>query len=938
MSAARFCTICGKPLSGLGQVCSKCGASPMRPCRTCGAPNATHNRFCSSCGAVQARSLDDSGVRLRVKTAIDPPKIAETERRPVTVVFVDASNFTAVSKKLDSEDVYLFIDEAMALLVDVVSEYDGTVDKFTGDGLMALFGAPIAHENDPERAVRAAWQMQRVIRPFRERLLAQHGFEFRIRIGVHTGEVVAGKIGGSIHAEYTVIGETVNLAARLQTAADPDTVCVSAATQALTANLFRYDALPPLTLKGIAEPVIAYRLSAIRSRGSRRGLPGVTVPLVGRDAPLRDLIAAFTSTRQHRRLEVVAITGEAGLGKTRLIHELMKSVHEPDGRVLLTSGTSAASAHPLATVVDLARAVLRIDDNDPPAAQSESIRATAHQLALNLSEVGPYLLHLLGIRQEDDDAARRVALLDDAMLQQQTFAAVRRILIAVAASGPLVVIIDDVHWTDAASRAFLRYLVQSTADVPMLVIVVARDTSAIEAIVDAAPRDAITRIQLHPLDVSHSTILLRNLIPGDAADVRKVRQRIASRAEGNPFFAEELVRVLLDRGVLSLQQSECRLNTEATEALNDVPPTLRGLILARFDCLPREVRQTLQQTSVLGRAFPARLVAQLSGNNPEVMRGLDDLVARQFLREKSFGLEKGYAFSHALVQEAIHTTILKRDRQDLHGEVARAISAGDFVPPSEKAELLAHHWAESSTPEAATPYLVVAAENCARRYANETAIDHCRRALSILERFNNEEAYLRIQLVHGRSLKFLGKLNEASTHLRRAIEVMYGSNQNEDTSSPHILLLGELLREVSDVESREGQLENAYAHLNEAALLLAPRSDREAVALRHALNERMAWVRFRQGRLDEALSAAEQLSRDLEQASNVDTAVLASVYNTLGGISWNFGKLEAATSYVRSSLALHHKLGYLFGKPTPMRTWAFCITRRADGRRRRAVI
>jgi class 3 adenylate cyclase len=283
------------------------------------------------------------------------------ERREVTVLFLDVTNFTAASHQLDGEDVYLFIDEAMSLLVEVIHKYEGTVDKFTGDGLMALFGVPAAHENDPERAVRAALEMQSVLEPLQKRIRQGYGFDFQARIGLNTGTAIAGNLGNDFHQEYTVIGDTVNLASRLEVAAEPGTILISEATYQRTGPLFEFRTLPPFTVKGMPDPIRAYRpLKLLEKAGRVRGVAGLQVPMVGRTQDLSRLQQALEQVRQDGQRRMAVISGEAGLGKSRLSSEFQRSLAQSESQVYQGSCLDYARATPLSVVIDLLRNMLQL--------------------------------------------------------------------------------------------------------------------------------------------------------------------------------------------------------------------------------------------------------------------------------------------------------------------------------------------------------------------------------------------------------------------------------------------------------------------------------------------------------------------------------------------------------------------------------------------------
>ncbi len=470
----RYCPACGHENPDDVATCLNCAQSLGQSCPACGHWMPAGTQFCGHCGARlpegsssptdslwQDRALHN--LRTMMPTTlvekINAASIqALSERREVTVLFLDVANFTAAAHRMDGEDTFVLIDKVMRLLVQVIYKYEGTIDKFTGDGLMALFGAPLAHENDPERAVRAALEMQTDLQPLRNRVKQEHGFDLRVRIGINTGLVVAGKVGSDLHMEYTVIGDTVNLAAHLETAAEPGTILVTQTTYERTRPLLRYEALPPLTVKGLAQPIVVYRPVALQEKpGQIRGLPGLEAPMVGRADALAQLAGALAEVRQRRHSRLVLVTGEAGLGKSRLIAEFRKSLAESQVSVCQGTGLAYARSTPLWLVANLLRDMLQLAETDPASVQQEKLQARLSQLGCANDQVLPYLTHLLRLEQADSEATARLRLLDASMLQQQTHAALRQVLLAPARLAPTILIFEDLHWVDSASSAFLEY-------------------------------------------------------------------------------------------------------------------------------------------------------------------------------------------------------------------------------------------------------------------------------------------------------------------------------------------------------------------------------------------------------------------------------------------------------------------------------------------------
>lgn len=928
-----YCTACGYQNSNGTQYCVRCAAALFSNCPNCDHQIPGGNKFCGQCGArlPECQSSHQGQLQQGLR-AIMPTSLADKikaaavgilgERREVTVLFLDIANFTATAHTLDSEEVYLLTDEAMRLLASVVYKYEGTIDKYTGDGLMALFGAPVAHENDPERAVRAALEMQTVLQPLQKRIQKQHDLNLHARVGINTGLVIAGQVGGDLHMEYTVIGDTVNLADRLQAAADPGSVLVSFSTYQRTRPFFKYKTLVPLQIKGKPDPVRAYEPLGLRKKpGQVRGLPGMQVPMIGRQDALARLQNTLAKVRQTQRSQVALVTGEAGVGKSRLVAEFHRSVAQPEVRLYQGGCMTYARSKPFWLMANMLRDILRLSENDAADLQREALQTYAKQLQLKLNEVIPYLTNVLGLEQSDPRIEARLKHLDNAVLQKLIHTSLRQVFLAESAIAPTVLVLEDLHWVDPASRDFLEHLIQTIDDAPLMLILISRDAereSVIQSLIAAGEKhyDGLVDIQLRPLSKPEVKQLVDQLFRETTDNAQHLKRLIVERAEGNPFYAEEIVRMLIEEGGLERKNGAWQVTPEAAQLVEQVPGTLKGLILARFDRLSQSLRRTLQKAAVLGSSFSLELLQRLNGANPEtIATQIRTLQAHQFLVTSHSGLNESYTFRHALIQEVVYRTLLKRDRQMLHGEVAQAIERGAFWLSYERTEALAYHYMESDTPSAGIPYLISAAENAARSCAHETAIQHYRRTLTLLTKSDasTDDRVVRIKVGLGQALKFLGEYSEAVQHLEASLQDLLSLSLNVDSTSLLPTFIN-ALRELADIRIREGVPEEAIAHLHAGLDALREEEDKSRAPLWRSLIDRLAWVRFRQGKLEEAfrLASSATLGLDLEQED--DPMTLASLYNTLGGVLWQQGNLSEAITYVERGLELYKNLGYLWGK------------------------
>ncbi|RME62448.1 MAG: hypothetical protein D6790_06260 [Caldilineae bacterium] len=965
-----LCPSCGTENPAGSRFCKECAAALGPTCHACGATQPPGSKFCGQCGASIAPtvsgpppvvdaaaalcSLMPDALKQKVHAAANQ---ITGERREVTVLILDVTNFTAASNRLDSEELYLIINEAMQALAQIVFKYEGAIDKFTGDGLVALFGAPVAHENDPERAVRAGLEMLGVLEPLRKRTLQAYAFDLQVRIGIHTGLVIAGNVGSDLHMEYTIIGDTVTLAASLEAAAEPGSILVSSATYQRTHPLFEY-APVQVAAKGSRHEDVpalqAYRPLALRREPGRvRGLVNLQAPMIGRGAALRTLMTAFGTLLAEPRGRVVVISGDAGLGKSRLVLEFRRRIQDAPVQIFEGSCLAYARSTPFWIVGSLLRDMIGVAETDPQALQRDRLRAFLQAHGLPVEEHLPYLYIVLGIEQTSPYMIQRLATMDPTILQRQIYVVLLQVLRAQCQQRTTVLILEDIHWIDSASRQFILEFLENLADLPVLLLLVTRAyerQSVVQPILARLEGRPFWEadIQLTALAPQEQAELIEQLLRQARLYTPELAEALAARAEGNPFYVEELVRMLLDRRVACVAQDDTPGSTpsyDPEELLQEVPAALNGLILARFDNLDLSLRRHLQRAAVIGRSFPARLLQAMTQEPlADIIQALDTLTERQFLVQEPFGrvpnalvrhsrnglgldtqatnesahsgnvhrsfeAESGYTFRHALIQEAIYSTLLHRDRRALHEQVAHLLENQAFLGPEERTEALAYHYSHTAEPRRAIPHLLAAAENAAHRSGYENAIQFYRRALALLDAAPQgyDEVFCRVHIGLGQALKLAGSLQEAQTLLVQA----HAHLAAQADGAPDVLTLRlEALRELADVAQREGEFESSRDYLKEALTLARPLRGQP---LWYTLVERMAWVQYRLGNLEEAAQLARTTIQEMEAAERADPFTLASLYNTLGGAAWQEGNLNEAVSYVEGSLGMYEREGYAWG-------------------------
>jgi class 3 adenylate cyclase len=534
------------------------------------------------------------------------------ERRMVTVLFADISGFTALSERMDPETVRGLINACFDRLVPAVEKYGGVVDKFIGDEIMALFGAPVAHEDDPARALRASLEMMAILAEFNQ----AHQVDLGMHAGVNTGLVVSGGIGSQGRQQYSVMGDAVNLAARLEDASTSGEILVGPDTHRHTAPLFDFAALEPIQVKGKSEPTPVFRLLGLKERPEPvRGLVGLSSPLVGRADELNALVQLSDAVAAGLG-RVAALVGEPGLGKSRLLSEWRQAVNDRyPGRFRWAEGNCVSYGQGLAyhLLIDLLHSLIGVPQNAPP----EESDAALEQLCQRLFgpaalDVYPFLAHLLSLPLSGP-ARERVQQLDPQALQAHYLAGLRQLCRALAEENPLVLILEDTHWADPSSTDLVIKLLPLATETALLLCFTTRpERESPGWKLLTAARDQIgsglTELHLRTLTEADSRQLIANLL--EIEDLPETaRTLILRKAEGNPFFVEEVIRMLIDRGLLVRSGSGWRA-TGAIENV-DIPDNLQGLLLARIDRLPEEVKYTLRVASVIGRQFSVRVLEEV---------------------------------------------------------------------------------------------------------------------------------------------------------------------------------------------------------------------------------------------------------------------------------------------------------------------------------------
>jgi class 3 adenylate cyclase len=540
------------------------------------------------------------------------------ERRPLTVLFADIAGSTAIAERMDPEDWTVLVGEAFQRMNQTIERYGGTIARLMGDGVLAFFGAPAAHEDDPERAVRCGLDMVRAIDELDAAKHTGGAESLKVRVGINTGPVVVGIVGTQAASEYTAMGDTVNVAARMQASARPGSVLVTSSTYRFVGPLVEAVDVGQLELKGKSETVHAYEITGLREGAKHtRGLAGITSPMVGRAAELARLEQLFDIVKAGQG-RVACIVGEPGLGKSRLLAELRAALERHDHPPRWVEGQclSYGEGLPYHLLLEIVRSIIGVtaSSDEPVVANALNTFVDTHPVE-DRQETYAYLGHLLSLRLAPEMLAR-ISGLEMETIKRYNSATIQVVRAAVS-KGPLVLVCDDLHWADAASVETLLQVLTTVAGLPILFILSSRPerTSAGWRLLSGARDvygDALTEMRLEPLSLDDSRTLVSNLLTVESLP-EPTRDAILAKAEGNPFFVEEVIRMLIDRGAI-IREGDRWVATDRVAGI-EIPDTLHGLLLARIDRLPPESRRTLRVASVIGRQFGVTILEKLLEEN-----------------------------------------------------------------------------------------------------------------------------------------------------------------------------------------------------------------------------------------------------------------------------------------------------------------------------------
>jgi class 3 adenylate cyclase/tetratricopeptide (TPR) repeat protein len=881
------CSKCGAENPERAKFCGECASPFTRRCRSCDTENSLTTKFCIECGkALESKSQSATDVKSPIQAGAEAPDASlEGERKTVTILFADITSSMALIEDLDPEEARAIVDPALKLMIDAVHHYEGYVAQPTGDGIFALFGAPVAHEDHPQRALFAALGMQAEVKRYAEKLRAEKGVNLQVRVGVNTGEVVVREIRtGEKHTEYAPIGHSTGVAARLEALAGPGSIVISESLRKLVEGYFALKPLGPARIKGVSEPLEIYEVTGqgkLRTRFQRAAVRGYT-KFAGRQREMETMQHGARQAKSGSG-QIVAVVGEAGVGKSRLFHEF-KATNQFGWMVLEAFSVSHGKATAYLPVIELLHGYFRIATEDDQRTRREKVNGRIVTLDPALEDARPYLFGLLGLVEGDDPLAR----MDGQIRRRRTQDAIKRILLRESLNQPLMLVFEDLHQVDDETQALLNLLADSIGTSRVLLLVNYRP----EYSHSWSGKTYYTQLRVDPLGKESADEMLSALLGSDES-VAPLKRLIAERSQGNPLFMEEIYQALIEEGVLVRNGA-----IKITRPVNTIkiPVTVQAILAARIDRLPAGQKDLLETVAVIGKDFRLGLVGKVVARpQEELEHTLAKLQLAEFIYEQPAAGDIEYRFKHQLTREAAYNSVLVERRKALHERVAQAIAELDATSLDDRLADLAHHYERSGNRTKAVDYLTRAGIQIAQRSATPEAMQHFERALEILKGMaagpTRDSRELQLQMAIGSTAFFYqGEQSaEAGKAFARAVELAVACEDIRRKAYALTLLgyhhiAGADLRRASEV-SRD---------LNE--LTQQERNPESNVLANHLTG----YVALFMGEFRKA----EQFTAAVASDSRVPAVLRGHALALRGNALWNLGFPDQALALAREGLML----------------------------------
>jgi len=795
--------------------CGECGNKLEQKCSNCGFSNPPQFKFCGECGQLLTNKKSEQSPVIDFANPISyiPQNLAdrilsdrhslEGERKYVTVFFADVVGYTTISEKLDPEVLSNILDGWINIMVECIHRFDGTITQYMGDGIMALFGAPVSLEEHAQQACRAALAVQEKTSHYAKNIKDIHRINFQIRIGLNSGLVIVRSIGDDLKMNYTAIGDTVNLGSRMESSAVSDTILVSEKTYNLTQKYFEFEPIGKIQIKGKTEPQEAFRLlgnSSVVTRLEASEARGLT-RFIGRNENKEMLLSCFDKAASGSG-QVVSLVGEAGVGKSRLMLEFKKILSTGknfswlEGRCL-----HFGNSMQYLPILDILKSYFNIKENDSESVIKQNLKEIILALDEKLVSSIPALEELLSLQVEDV----KYKTLEPKDKKRELQEAITNLLIQASQSKPLVIIVEDLHWIDKTSEELLGFLIESLPNTHILLVLLYRP----EFIHQWGSKTYYSKIGLDQLDTKLSAELVHAVLEGTEV-VPELEELILARSAGNPLFMEELIHALVDNNLIKKENNRFVLSQNPVKI--QIPDSIQGIISARLDRLEDNLKRTMQVASVIGRDFAFRILQIISGMQADIKSHLRNLQGLEFIYEKRLFPELEFVFKHSLIQEVAYDSLLIKRREELHEKIGRAIEEIYSDKLNDFYAILAHHFSCSGNIKRACHYHYLAGERAADSFALQEANIHLSRVWELLKHTDNESGLqfdkLKVGILLAKILEPLGKF-------KKALEILQETwSASNDTSAPELKAKIQFL--LGNITGNLGQYESAKKFLNQS--------------------------------------------------------------------------------------------------------------------------
>ena len=922
------------------QFCGKCGAALERVCPKCNFRNPSDFMFCGKCAHSLAQPQEFPPVDYNQPKSYTPKFLAdkiltarssiEGERKLVTVLFADVAHFTSISEKLDPENVHSLMDGCFKLLMEEIHRYEGTINQFLGDGIMAIFGAPVTYEDHAQRACQAALAIQRALVDYGERIKKVHDTDFKMRIGLNTGQVVVGKIGDDLRMDYTALGDTTNIAFLLQQKAKPGQIVLSDRTYRVTKGYFLFEWLGEEKLKNRQKPIKYWELhheTISKTRVDVEEEEKVLTRFVDRREEMGIMLDLFERAK-NKEGQVICIVGEAGEGKSRLIYEFKKRIDLQEATYLESQCISYGKNIPYCPVVELLRKNFHISESDSPGEIRRNLEVRMKRIDSRLQESVPILYKLLSIETETEPCT----MADSEQAKEMIFEALGSLILWGSQIKTLIIVVENLQWIDITSEEFISSIIESIANFPVFLIL----TYRVGYGHPFGSRSYLTQISLNRFSDRESKKMIQALIPKHRIPYDFI-QLVLDKADGNPLYLEEIIKSLIERNIISKDHTGYKLAKETRDI--EIPETIQEIVLARVDGLEEHSKRTIQAASVIGKEFTLKLLARKEDLEKQLKQYMRELKRLELVREKSLFPDIEYMFKNAVTKDVIYSSLLLKQRKELHRKVAEAIEILYREGKDEYLEMLAYHYLHSDAIDKSISYLLKAGEKARSIYANNEAIEYFRKVLDLADRdkgswedfkkeAHNQSAnlydlvgdypnavhhylegmkFLSSPLEKSESLRKIGMIYEKKGDLAESLK-FYEEAMDLIVDSEHPLEVGRICMNIGWVHNRSGDYHKAMDFCERALSVFRKMKNDYETAL--ALNN-LAVIHEFHGQWDQAEKCNKESIQLIRKTG--DQRKLASFYISLGLLSWKKGSLKKAKNYFKKSFMLTEQIGNTFG-------------------------